>query len=91
MNDTDTFASDSTVAETAQQEPLITVRDLAVRYGDREVLQHISFDVYRGENLVILGGSGGGKSTLLHLLAGLDRPDSESRRFDEAVRRADRN
>jgi phospholipid/cholesterol/gamma-HCH transport system ATP-binding protein len=49
----------------------ISVRDLRVRYGDREILHGINFDVARGETLVILGGSGSGKSTLLRTLVGL--------------------
>jgi phospholipid/cholesterol/gamma-HCH transport system ATP-binding protein len=57
-------------------EAALTVRDLRVRYGEREILHGISFDVPRGETLVILGGSGSGKSTLLRTLVGLQRPSS---------------
>ncbi len=53
---------------------VIGVRDLRVRYGEREVLHGISFDVRRNETLVILGGSGSGKSTLLRAMVGLERP-----------------
>jgi len=53
------------------KESAISVRDLRVRYGDREILHGINFDVARGETLVILGGSGSGKSTLLRTLVGL--------------------
>lgn len=60
----------------AKKEPLIHVRDLVVRYGERTVLNGVSFDVYRGETFVILGGSGCGKSTLLRNLVGLMRPHS---------------
>jgi phospholipid/cholesterol/gamma-HCH transport system ATP-binding protein len=59
-----------------QAEPMISLRDLRVSYGDREILHGISFDVMRGETLVILGGSGSGKSTLLRTLVGLERPSS---------------
>ncbi len=52
----------------------ISVRELRVNYGEREILHGISFDVRSGETLVILGGSGSGKSTLLRALAGLERP-----------------
>jgi phospholipid/cholesterol/gamma-HCH transport system ATP-binding protein len=59
----------------AQQDgPMISVRDLRVQYGEREILHGISFDVARGETLVILGGSGSGKSTLLRTLVGLEKP-----------------
>ncbi len=53
---------------------LIGVRDLRVRYGEREVLHGIGFDIRRNETLVILGGSGSGKSTLLRALVGLEKP-----------------
>src|ERR1700726_1029493 len=52
----------------------ISVRDLRVNYGEREILHGITFDVNRGETLVILGGSGSGKSTLLRTLVGLEKP-----------------
>lgn len=52
----------------------ICVRDLRVRYGEREVLHGISFNVKTGETMVILGGSGSGKSTLLRTLMGLEKP-----------------
>jgi phospholipid/cholesterol/gamma-HCH transport system ATP-binding protein len=56
--------------------PVISARGLRVNYGDREVLHGISFDVMRGETVVILGGSGSGKSTLLRTLVGLERPSA---------------
>jgi phospholipid/cholesterol/gamma-HCH transport system ATP-binding protein len=56
--------------------PAISVVNLRVSYGEREILHGISFDVPKGETLVILGGSGSGKSTLLRTLVGLERPTS---------------
>jgi phospholipid/cholesterol/gamma-HCH transport system ATP-binding protein len=58
------------------ERPVISVVNLRVSYGDREVLHSISFDMQRGETLVILGGSGSGKSTLLRTLVGLEKPRS---------------
>ncbi len=55
-------------------EPVISLRNLRVSYGEREILHGISFDVVHGETLVILGGSGSGKSTLLRTLVGLEKP-----------------
>ena len=63
--------------EAPPQGPMISLRDLRVAYGGgREILHGISFDVQRGETLVILGGSGSGKSTLLRTLVGLEKPTS---------------
>jgi phospholipid/cholesterol/gamma-HCH transport system ATP-binding protein len=57
-------------------EAMISLRNLRVSYGEREILHGISFDVMRGETMVILGGSGSGKSTLLRTLVGLEKPSS---------------
>ena len=56
------------------REPIIHVRDLAVGYGGTALLEHVTFEVRRGEIFVILGGSGSGKSTLLKHLIGLNEP-----------------
>ena len=59
-----------------EPKPVISLRDLRVSYGEREILHGIHFDVMAGETLVILGGSGSGKSTLLRTLVGLEKPSS---------------
>lgn len=61
-----------------QGEVVIEVRDLVKKFGDRTVLNGISFDVYRGETLIIMGGSGCGKSTLLRHIIGSIQPTSGS-------------
>jgi phospholipid/cholesterol/gamma-HCH transport system ATP-binding protein len=53
---------------------IISVQNLTVGYADQVVLQHISFEVRRGEVFAILGTSGSGKSTLLKNLIGLYTP-----------------
>ena len=57
-------------------EPIISVEELTMGWGD-VVLQHkASFDVMRGDIFVILGGSGCGKSTMLRHMIGLEQPMS---------------
>jgi phospholipid/cholesterol/gamma-HCH transport system ATP-binding protein len=55
-------------------EPYIRIRGLTQSFGENEVLRGIDLDIFQGETLVILGGSGGGKSVLLKHLPGLLRP-----------------
>ena len=64
------------------EDTIIDVTDLVVRFGDRTVIDGVSFDVKRGENFVILGGSGSGKTTLLRNLVGLMRPTAGRIVFD---------
>ena len=56
--------------------PRLAVRDLSFRYGDREVLRQVSFEVGRGEVVGLLGPNGAGKSTLFSILTGLLRPSA---------------
>ena len=62
--------------DSLKSQVMLSLRNLRVSYGEREILHGISFDVQRGETLVILGGSGSGKSTLLRTLVGLEKPSS---------------
>jgi len=54
----------------------LTLTRIAKRFGDRQVLHDIDLGVAAGELVAILGASGGGKTTLLRLIAGFDRPDA---------------
>src|SRR5947208_8174690 len=63
---------------TPTDSPVIEVSDLVRKFGDRAVINDISFNVRRGETLVIMGGSGCGKSTLLRHIIGSMKPTSGS-------------
>ena len=60
----------------APPDVIISASHLHVSYGSREILHGLTFDVQRGETLVVIGGSGSGKSTMLRTLVGLERPSS---------------
>jgi phospholipid/cholesterol/gamma-HCH transport system ATP-binding protein len=68
------FFMDAEEQKLTETTTVISLRDLHVCYGDKEILHGINFDVKAGETLVILGGSGSGKSTLLRTLVGLEKP-----------------
>lgn len=55
---------------------MASIRDLRKSFGDRDVLKGVSLDLYKTENLVILGRSGTGKSVLIKCMVGLIKPDS---------------
>jgi len=60
----------------AERQPIITVKNLTQKFGHNIVFENVSFDVYKGEILVIVGGSGCGKSTLLRIMIGLQKPSA---------------
>lgn len=54
---------------------VIHIQGLYKAFGDLEVLKGVSLDVFKGENVAVLGRSGSGKSVLIKIIAGLLRPD----------------
>ena len=56
--------------------PIFAVKNLSLRIGDQTVLQNISFEIYNGEYIAIIGPNGGGKTTLIKVLLGLQKPSS---------------
>ena len=51
-------------------EPIISIRGLKKKFGDATVLRDVNLDIHKGETMVIMGGSGSGKSTMLRLIIG---------------------
>jgi len=60
----------------------ISVRGLTKAFGSKKVLQGVDLDIVTGESVVVIGGSGSGKSVLLKCILGLIRPDSGSLLID---------
>ena len=73
---------DSAMSTTDFAAPLISIRNINKSYQNNgvkiEVLNDLSFDIRAGETIAVVGESGIGKSTFLHILGALDRPDSGS-------------
>lgn len=78
MNETDTKLD----MEFTAPEPLIKVEHLSKEFGDLLVLDDISAEIYAGERIVVIGPSGGGKSTFLRCLNCLEDPSSGKIYFD---------
>lgn len=57
-------------------EPILKIKDLKKSFGDNYVLNGFSLELYEGENLVLMGKSGSGKSVMIKCLVGLIQPDS---------------
>lgn len=54
----------------------IDISDLHISFGEQHILNGVNLSVKKGENLVVLGRSGSGKSVLIKIIAGLLKPDS---------------
>jgi phospholipid/cholesterol/gamma-HCH transport system ATP-binding protein len=69
------------INESQNHEPAVVIQNLCKSFGGQQVLNGIGLTVARGETVVVLGRSGTGKSVLLKLLIGLQKPDSGSIRI----------
>lgn len=74
--DLEQFDLEDAVDEPDRVVPAIEFRDVHLSFDETRILNGISFTVRRGETKVILGRSGGGKSTIVRLVLGLLKPDS---------------
>ena len=61
-----------------EKKPIITIENLHKSFGNNCVLEGFNMQLYEGENLVIMGKSGSGKSVMIKCLIGLEEPDSGS-------------
>ncbi len=59
------------------QRPFISVNDLCMEIDNTQVLNEISFEIPEGEIIGVIGGSGAGKSVLMHLLRGVEQPPTK--------------
>lgn len=66
----------NTVHKIDKNEKVISIKGLYKSFGDLHVLKNVDLDVYKGENVVVLGKSGTGKSVLIKILVGLLKPDA---------------
>lgn len=64
------------VTEEDSREVMIHIEELYKRFGDNHVLNGFHMKLFKGENLVVMGKSGSGKSVMIKCLVGLMRPDS---------------
>ncbi|HZF65888.1 MAG TPA: ATP-binding cassette domain-containing protein [Chitinophagaceae bacterium] len=59
-----------------EKDHVISIRNLYKSFGENHVLRGVDLDVYKGENVVVLGRSGTGKSVLIKIIVGLLKPDA---------------
>src|SRR3984957_20456703 len=78
MHTIDQVAMKPEETRNAGSAPAVAVADLRKSFGSQKVLDGITLTVKRGETLAVLGRSGTGKSVLLRLIIGLERPDAGS-------------
>jgi phospholipid/cholesterol/gamma-HCH transport system ATP-binding protein len=81
MDTIDQVALERGEPEAEGSAPVVAVEDLHKSFGSQKVLNGISLTVRRSETLAVLGRSGTGKSVLLRLIIGLEKPDSGSVRI----------
>ena len=58
--------------------PIFDVKNLTFKVGTQTILENISFEIFNGEYIAIIGPNGGGKTTLIRMLLGLEKPTSGS-------------
>lgn len=74
----DTLAHEKTTQTASADDVVILIEHLKKSFGDNEVLKDINLELHKGENIVVLGRSGQGKSVTIQCVAGLLEPDEGS-------------
>lgn len=69
-------SKENNVNETNTTVPVLSVKSLHKRFGENIVLNDFNIDLFKGQNIVVLGKSGSGKSVLIKCIIGLLKPDS---------------
>ena len=62
--------------EISKDKPLLEIRGVSKKFGEFIAVNNVDLDIYQGELFCLLGGSGCGKTTLLRMLAGFEKPSS---------------
>jgi len=75
MNTAQTDTKKNSSFKTTSNEPVIVINNLKKSFGNQEVLKDVSLQLFNGENLVVLGKSGSGKSVLIKCIVGLLNSD----------------
>jgi phospholipid/cholesterol/gamma-HCH transport system ATP-binding protein len=75
MNTTQQEISNDASLKTTSNEPVIEINNLKISFGKQEVLKNVSLKLFNGENLVVVGKSGTGKSVLIKCIVGLLKSD----------------
>jgi len=70
-----TFNLKQSTSEKAEFQEKISIENVTFKYGDKIVLEDISFDIFKNQSIGIIGESGAGKSTLVDLIVGLQKPN----------------
>ena len=76
MRNEDEKTQEPAIDASAKREIAASVQNISKSFGETSILNNVTFDVAKGESLVLLGASGSGKTTILRIIAGLEQPDS---------------
>src|SRR5665647_3073698 len=71
MNTTQTETINNALGNSISNRPVIEINNLKKSFGEQEVLLNVSLKLFKGENLVVVGKSGTGKSVLIKCIVGL--------------------